>query len=217
MRIGILGGSFDPVHYGHLLLAESCREACELDQVWFLPAATPPHKRQQSAAEPRHRLEMLRLATGGHASFLVSDLELVRGGVSYTVDTLEAVHALAPDAELFLLLGADTLADLPNWREPRRICELARPVVVQRAGSQLDWQPLAELLGPAVFERLQPLTVEMPILGHSSTQIRAAVAAGRSIRFRTPRAVEKYVETNGLYQAATSAASSSGGEPPRLE
>ena len=117
MRLGLYGGSFDPVHYGHLLLAECCREALTLDEVWLIPAAVPPHKQARELAPAKARLEMLELALGGHEQIKVSQVEIDRGGVSYTVDTLTAVHQLHPGASLFLLMGADSLLDLPNWRE----------------------------------------------------------------------------------------------------
>src|SRR5438552_2607770 len=135
MRLGLLGGTFDPVHYGHLLLAESCRETCRLDAVWFLPAAHPPHKQHYPMTPARQRIEMLELAIGGNEAFAVSALEIERGGVSYTVDTLAALRAEEPQRELFFLMGADMFADLPHWREPRRVCELALPVVAHRAGA----------------------------------------------------------------------------------
>src|SRR5690242_13897575 len=121
MRLGIFGGSFDPVHYGHLLLAECCRETLRLDEVWLIPAAVPPHKQLRELADGKHRLQMLELALGGHEQIRASAVELERGGISYTVDTLAAVRDRSPAAELFLLMGADSLHDLPNWREPARI------------------------------------------------------------------------------------------------
>lgn len=146
-RLGIFGGSFDPVHYGHLLLAESCREQCHLDQVWLLPAAAAPHKQQRQTTSSRHRVEMLRLAVGGHRAMRVSTLEIDRGGVSYTVDTLTTIHQQLPHCELFFLMGADSLEDLPHWRQPQRICELAVPVVVRRAGSP---EPTPDVLSDLV-------------------------------------------------------------------
>ncbi len=115
MRLGILGGTFDPVHYGHLLLAEQTREQCGLDRIWFLPAAVPPHKRSAPLTPGARRIEMLRLAIAGHEAFEVSTLEIDRGGVSYTLDTLSAVRQQQPEAELFFLMGADSLRDLPTW------------------------------------------------------------------------------------------------------
>src|SRR5437016_3149034 len=125
MRLGIFGGTFDPVHYGHLVLAECCREQCHLDRVLFLPAAMPPHKTAYEITPGADRVEMLKLAIGGHPQFEVGTYEVARGGVNYTFETLQALTSQYSDAELFFLLGADSLNDLPRWREPQRICELA--------------------------------------------------------------------------------------------
>jgi nicotinate-nucleotide adenylyltransferase len=201
MRLGILGGSFDPVHYGHLLFAELCREQTPLDAVWFLPAATPPHKQGRELSSAHHRVEMLRLAIGGNTAFDVCTLEVDRGGLSFTVDTLAELTARHPAAQLFLLLGGDMLADLPTWREPARICQLATLVAARRPGGPApDSSRLADLLsqqGSANCATHQ--LVDMPQLDLSSSEIRRRVAAGLSIRYQTPRAVEKYIETHGLY------------------
>ena len=206
MRIGVFGGSFDPVHVGHLLLAECCREQAGLDRVLFLPAATQPHKQDRRLAAPEHRVEMLRLATGGHSAFAVATLEIERGGVSYTVDTLATLAAAQPDAELCLLLGPDALAGLPTWREPKRIAELATLVGVER--EVLDDLPaaataagLATLLGAERLAAVLESRVRMPAIGIRASDIRAAVAAGRSIRYRTPRAVEAFIAAHGLYRS----------------
>jgi len=200
MRLGIFGGSFDPVHYGHLLLAESCREQCRLDQVWFVPAAIAPHKKDRKLAGDRHRVEMLKLALAGHEAMLVCELEIERGGLSYTVDTLAEIARTKPHAELLLLMGADSLHDLATWHEPRRICELALPVIVRRSGSrEPDLSALANLVSPERLEEIRAHQVSMPLVDLSSTDIRDRVAKGQSIRYRTPRAVEKYIETHGLY------------------
>ena len=207
MRIGVFGGSFDPVHVGHLLLAECCREQAGLDRVLFVPAATQPHKQDRRLAAPEHRIEMLRLATGGHSAFAVATLEIERGGVSYTVDTLTALAAAQPDAELCLLLGPDALAGLPTWREPKRFAELATLVGVER--EVLDDLPaaataagLATLLGAERLAAVLESRVRMPAIGIRASDIRAAVAAGRSIRYRTPRAVEAFIAAHGLYRSA---------------
>lgn len=203
MRRGILGGSFDPVHYGHLLLAECCRESCSLDEVWFVPAAVAPHKQQFRATAAGKRVEMLRLGIAGHPAFQVSLIELDRGGVSYTVDTLEQMRREDSAAELFLLLGGDSLRDFPTWRACRRICELARIVAVRRGTDPApNWEPLREFLGAESSDLLRGHEVEMPRIDFSSSAIRDAVAAGHSIRYRTPRAVEKYIETQRLYRPA---------------
>jgi nicotinate-nucleotide adenylyltransferase len=203
MRLGIFGGSFNPVHYGHLLLAECCREQRALDQVWFLPTAIPPHKRQQEPAPGVQRLEMLELAIGGHEAFGVSSYEVDRGGVNYTVDTLAHLKEEDPSRELFFLMGADSLADLPNWREPERICSLATPLVVRRsADAEPDFGSLAGIVSPGRIVEIRSQQVEMPRVDLSASDLRGRVAVGQSIRFRTPRAVEKYIETHGLYRAA---------------
>lgn len=201
MRLGIFGGTFDPVHYGHLLLAECCREQCRLDQVWFMPAAVPPHKAGLDITPAAARLEMLELATSGYPPFRVSRLELDRGGLSYTVETLAQLAAEDATRELFLLLGADSLADLPNWREPARICQLAWPVVVHRAGvAPPDLAVLRPWVPAERFAASEQLVVEMPQVGLASRELRHRVRHGQSIRFRTPRAVESYIAAQNLYR-----------------
>jgi nicotinate-nucleotide adenylyltransferase len=144
---------------------------------------------------------MLELAVGGHRAFEVSTIEIDRGGVSYTVQTLQAVAQSWPEAAFFLLMGSDSLADLPSWREPSRICELSTPVVVHRAGeAAADFHGLAELLPADRIAEIAAMQVQMPRIDLSSTDLRTRVAAGRSIRFRTPRAVEMYIQTTGLYR-----------------
>ncbi len=203
MRLGVFGGSFDPIHFGHLLLAETCREQSRLDQVLLMPAAVPPHKQDHELTPVRDRLTMLELAIAGHEQLAVSTIEIDRGGVSYTIDTLSALAEQYPQAELFFLMGADSLNDLPTWREPQRLCELAIPLVVRRAGApEPDFTAIVELVTPQRLEVIRQHQVEMPIIELSSTDIRARVATGRSIRYRTPRAVEKYIETQGLYRSA---------------
>lgn len=201
MRLGIFGGSFDPVHYGHLLLAESCREQAALDEVWFVPAAVPPHKRQTQLAPAKDRVEMLRLAIAGHSALRVSTVEIDRGGVSFTVDTLRTLRAEYPNDELLLLMGADTLADLPKWREPEEILRLATPLCVHRHGAPPPaYDALAGLVTSERLDTLRSLAVEMPVIELSATDLRERIAAGKSIRYRTPRAVEAYIATHGLYR-----------------
>ena len=203
MRLGIFGGSFDPVHYGHLLLAECCREQCRLDAVWFLPAAVPPHKQDREATPAEQRIEMLELATVGNPAFSVCRYEADRGGVNYTVDTLSHFHDEDPSRELFFLLGADMLADLPHWRNAPRVCELAVPVVVHRPGcGSVDFDCLREIVSPERLEEIRRHEVEMPECGTSATELRRRVQARQSIRYRVPRAVEMYIETHGLYRTA---------------
>jgi nicotinate-nucleotide adenylyltransferase len=201
MRLGLYGGSFDPVHYGHLLLAECCRETLHLDEVWLIPAAVPPHKQSREQAAGKHRLEMLELALAGHEQIKASRLEIDRGGVSYTIDTLAEINATHPGAQLFLLMGADSLNDLPTWRQPARICELSIPAVVRRGGaSPPDFSVLAPLVSAERLALIRTAQVQMPLIELSSTELRERAALGKSLRYRTPRAVEKYVETHQLYR-----------------
>lgn len=200
MRIGIFGGTFDPIHYGHLLLAESCLEQCELASVWFIPAGIPPHKRSRLISDDKQRTEMISLAISGHSGFRLNTIELEREGVSFTVDTLESLTSEHPENEFFLLMGADSLDDFPQWRSPARICELAIPVVVRRPGyDSPNMQTLANFMSADRLTKAEELQVESPLIDFSSTVIRSRVQAGQSIRFRTPRSVEKYIETQGLY------------------
>ncbi len=200
MRLGLYGGSFDPVHYGHLLLAECCRETLRLDEVWLIPAAIPPHKQTQQKAAGKHRLQMIELALAGHEQIRASSLEIDRGGVSYTVETLAQVHQLHPRATLFLLMGADSLHDLPTWRQPDRICALSLPTVVRRGGAaEPDFGVLAPLVSAERLAMIRSAQVRMPLIELSSTDLRERAAGGQSLRYRTPRAVEKYIETHGLY------------------
>ena len=205
MRIGIYGGSFNPVHLGHLIAAECCREQARLDQVLFMPAATPPHKQGQLLADAADRVAMLTLAVGGHEAFAVSTIEVDRGGMSYTVDTLAALVQRHPHDTLALILGPDALAQLPTWREPRTIADRCELVAVER--ERLDDVAaiardagLADLLGQERLAALIAARVRMPAIGVRASDLRAAVAAGTSIRYRTPRAVEAFVMSHGLYR-----------------
>lgn len=200
MRLGLLGGTFDPVHFGHLLLAEQCREQCALDEVRFLPAYRPPHKQGAALSEPKARIEMLEFAVAGCREFTVSRLEIDRGGTTYTVDTLQELRDEEPERELYFLIGADSLADLPAWREPERIAELATVVAVNRGDRPLpDDEELQRQCGKFLASRIRLVT--MPGIDLSASDIRRRVAEGRSIRFMVPRAVEAYIDEKGLYKA----------------
>ena len=199
MRLGLFGGTFDPVHYGHLLLAECCREQCQLDEVWFLPAATPPHKQSRVLTSGAQRIEMLQLAVSGHEMFRVCPVEIERGGVSFTVDTLAELSRQHPGSELFFLLGADSLEDLPHWREPARLCQLAVPVAVSRPGAPTNYDVLAPFVPPERLAEISRHLVKMPQIGLSSREIRNRTAAQRVSAF-AHRAVEKYIETHQLYR-----------------
>ncbi|GIW86039.1 MAG: putative nicotinate-nucleotide adenylyltransferase [Isosphaeraceae bacterium] len=198
MRLGLFGGTFDPIHLGHLILAEACREACALDRLWFIVTATPPHK-PTDRTPVAHRLEMARIATAGHPAFEISEIEAdAASGPHYSYRTLERIAGERPGDELYFLIGADSLADLPHWREPARVARLATIVVVNRPGIDRAVACTAPDLGPGV----RPFRfVEIPPIGISSTELRARVAAGRSIRYQVPRGVEAYIAEHGLYRA----------------
>ena len=206
MRIGVYGGSFNPVHLGHLLAAECSREQACLDRVLFVPAAVPPHKRDRAIATAEDRLAMLALAVGGHEAFAVSTLELDRGGVSYTIDTLADLAARHPGDTLVLLLGPDAVAGLPTWRDPGAILDGWEVRAVERDGlddvaSIVARPDVAALLGAERASGLIESRIRMPAIGIRASDLRAAVAAGRSIRYRTPRAVEAYIMAHDLYRA----------------
>ncbi len=187
LRVGIMGGTFDPVHMGHLLAAEQCREQLALDELRFVPAFVSPFKLDKQAVDPKHRLEMLKLATQGNPSFRVDDRELRRGGTSFTVDTLRELKAELPGSELVFLMGADSLVDFDKWREPGEICRLAKVVVVARGGHA---PPNLALLP----DHAEKVVITMPQCEISSSGIRAAVAQHRSIRYQLPAAVAAYIQ-----------------------
>jgi nicotinate-nucleotide adenylyltransferase len=213
-RVAVFGGSFNPIHYGHLLLADEVLEQLGLDRVLFVPAAQPPHKVPSSLAPAADRYRMVELAVAGHPGFAVSDLELRRSGPSYTVDTLEALAA-AGDT-LFLLLGSETFLDLLSWREPARIAALARLVVVPRTGSPFDprsaaAQKVARAVGAGGFAHVEPgrpvperavLVVHATSLPRSSSDLRRRAREGRSLAYRLPEALVTYLREHRLYQDA---------------
>ncbi|TWT99803.1 Nicotinate-nucleotide adenylyltransferase [Botrimarina colliarenosi] len=188
MRLGLFGGSFDPVHNGHLALAACCAEQGQLDAVWLIPAAVQPLKPDGPVAADADRVAMLRLATEGQAGREVSTIEIDRGGVSYTVDTLRQMRGQLPDAELFFLMGADTLRDFSSWREPAEVLRLARPMVVQRPGEG------------GVATEVPHLRIDMPPMAVSSSDLRRRIAAGESIVGLVPDTVAEYIARHGLYR-----------------
>jgi len=190
VRIGLLGGSFDPPHNGHLLAAGDAFEALALERLVFIPAAVQPLKAHHDAAGPEHRLAMVRLLVEGDPRFAVDPIEIDRGGLSYTVDTLSAVAAASPSAELFWLVGADVVRSFPQWREPRRITELATVVVLERTDAAPD---LSSIRG-------SPRSIPTRRIDISSTEVRRRVRAGKSIRGFVPDAVADYIAAERLYR-----------------
>lgn len=198
MRIGVLGGTFDPIHIGHLRAAEEVAARLGLDRVFFIPAGKPPHRAQPLAAA-RHRLAMTRLALAGHPRFTCLNWELRRSGPSYTVDTLAQLAARWPRAERFLILGADQCLHLPSWHEPLRLIRHARIVVISRPGAaKTAVQRQVRRTFPPALRRACKF-VPIPGLDVSSTQIRANLRAGASVRFLLPDPVLRYIRRFRLY------------------
>jgi nicotinate-nucleotide adenylyltransferase len=205
-RIGVIGGSFDPIHLGHLLAAEQCREQLQLDEVRFVLAATSPFKLTQGSTAKEHRWQMLQLAVNGNPYFRADDRELRRGGTSYTVDTLREILSQSPQAEIVFLMGADSLVDFDKWREPAEICRLAFVAVVARGGfPPPDLTRLLPFLPPAETDSLERHLVRMPQCEISSSDIRRSVAEGRSIRYQVPPAVAAYIDQHQLFREPGSA------------
>ncbi len=204
-RVGVFGGSFDPLHLGHLLLAEQAREQFALDEVVFVPARLPPHKLDRQLAPDKLRLEMVELAVAGHRQFRASDVELRRAGPSFTIDTLAALAAERPNAAFFLPIGADSLAEFPTWRDPAGILARAELLVMPRPGSApAALADPARALGlPSAAGRVHALAA--PLFDVSSTDLRRRRAAGRSLRYLVPPAVEEFLRHHRLYEAAASA------------
>lgn len=197
MRLGVLGGTFDPVHVAHLVLGEVAREDLGLDRVLFVPAGQPWRKSGREIAAATDRIAMLRLATAGNSAFGVSTVEMDRDGPSYTEVTLEAfLKEYGKNTELFFVLGRDSLADFPHWHDPQRIAELATLVVADRdaGGVSSELEPAL----PGIVARL--CWVRMPRIDIDSTGIRNRVREGRSIRYRVPDGVASYIEERGLYR-----------------
>lgn len=188
MKLGIFGGTFDPIHLGHLRAAESAREALGLDLVTFVPAARSPHK-GDPVSSARDRYAMVALATAAHAAFQPSDRELEREGPSYTVDTIRALRDERPADELFLIVGSDSLAELPTWRDSARIFSECTVAAVTRPGDERSAAAPVDVIW-----------VDGPGLPVSATDVRRRVQDGRSIRFLVPDAVADYIAKRGLYR-----------------
>ena len=201
MRIGFFGGTFDPIHHGHLILASYAASSANLDRVLFAPAAVPPHKiRMITAVE--HRIEMLLRAIAHDERFEMTTVDLDREGPHYSADTLAILAAKHPGAKLFFLMGSDSYRDLPTWHEPGRLFEHASLLVGKRPNSTYD---------EAALWRALPLAnmctefVDIPLIEISSTEIRQRVAQRLPIDYLTPRAVQAYIESHGLYLDSTGA------------
>lgn len=190
-RLGVFGGTFDPIHLGHLRAAEVARETLSLDRVLFIPSGKPPH-RASAVASALDRYAMLALATAAHPDFVLSDHELRGQGPAYTVDTLAALRALRPDSELFLILGADAFAEIGSWREPQRVLEMSTAVVVDRPGAAAQ--------NPDLPAEARVVRVERPTLPFSSSEVRRLIKAGQSVLYVVPEEVADYIAKRELYR-----------------
>ena len=201
MRLGIFGGTFDPVHFGHLALAEECLAAANLDELWLVPAASPPHKGGKKLSRFDQRKEMLELAIAGNEKFKVEPMEADRPGPSFTIDTLEEIHKRKPNDELFLIIGGDSALEFSTWKDPAKIASLATIIVRIRPGFSMPTEQefisqLGKELGvvPKVIFVAGP-----PYLDVSSSLLKERVSNNKSVRYLLPRAVEVYIQQKKLY------------------
>lgn len=199
MRVGLFGGAFDPVHLGHLLLAEWCREDAGLDEVWFVPTYKPPHDKGRDLTRFDHRCDMLGFAIASQPKFRVEPIERELPPPSYTLRTLESLASRHPGYDFSLLVGADTLADLPNWHRPSDVLRRAGLVVAPRPGIA-TWpaEQLAAAVGVPV-ETVKLTVVNLPLVALASRELRSRVMQGKGIRYAVPRAVEEFIRERGLY------------------
>lgn len=198
MRIGILGGTFNPPHLGHLICGQEAYVLLGLDQVLLIPARIPPHKAIEDEPGPEHRMELCRRAVAGDSRFAVEDVEIRRDGPSYTVDTLLELHSRQPDTELFLIVGGDIAAGLPDWHQPEQVLSLAGLAVAARRGTSRE-QVSSALQRLRGGERAH--FFDMPRIGVSSTMIRRRVRRGEPIRYLVGDEVVQYIDRHELYKA----------------
>jgi len=201
-RVGLYGGSFNPIHNGHLIVARSVAERLQLDRVILLPSARPPHKGDRKLLDAPHRATMVKLAIEGESLFEFSDYDLTREGPSYTIDTVtHFCEVLGPHVELHWIIGADSLAELTTWYRVPELVEACRIVTAARPGwDTIDWTPLRALLSAAQVAALQAGVLQTPRIDISSTDIRRRVRDGQSIRCLVPDSVRLYIERNALYR-----------------
>lgn len=194
MKVGLMGGTFDPIHIGHLVAAECAAETAGLDEVWFMPTNVPPHKDRAPGATPKQRLEMVRLATDGHPKFRTSDIELAKGGISYSVETVSLLKQRYPEHSFYYIIGADMIRYLPKWYKIEELVRMVRFIGLNRPGYEPDLAEADELVRQAVQ------LAEMPPIDLSSTCIRSRSASALSIRYLVPDRVREYIEVNRIYE-----------------
>ncbi|HHV65135.1 MAG TPA: nicotinate-nucleotide adenylyltransferase [Peptococcaceae bacterium] len=198
-RLGIMGGTFDPIHYGHLVAAETARDELGLDNVLFIPTGIPPHKLNRRVTDANLRYAMVEMSIRNNKYFKVSKLEIEREGPTYTIDTLRILHTFFPEQELYFITGTDALRELFTWREPEEIIRLAKIIGASRPGYD-SYGLLASFARKYSFPKDQILLLEIPALAISSTDIRARVHKKKSIRYLLPDEVRLFIKENKLYQ-----------------
>jgi len=194
LRVGLLGGTFDPIHNGHLIAAQAAKESANLDEVWFIPTNTPPHK-PAAGATANKRQEMVETAIQGNPHFKVEDLELLREGTSYTVDTVSAIQEQNPEVMFYWIVGSDMVKDLPNWRRIEDLTEQISFIGLERPDQPNDDSELPN------FIRRRLLRAHMPPIGISSTDLRRRIKDGSSIRYMLPETVLEIIRRDGLYES----------------
>ncbi len=197
-KIGIMGGTFNPIHNGHLILAENAYSQYQLDKIYFIPAGIPPHKRNAAIADGDVRCKMVELAISDNPAFAISNIEICSGEMSYTFQTLEQLKEKMPDTEIYFIMGADSLSDFPTWRNPQRICELSRLLVAVRDDlDHAELEQMASRIRSDFHTKVDLLNT--PNISISSHDIRNRISDRRSIRYLVPEAVRKYIGDKSLY------------------
>jgi len=203
MRVGLYGGSFDPIHNGHLIIARAVAERLSITRVILLPSAHPPHKAGERLAGPAHRAQMVTLAIADEPLFELSDYDLTRPGPSYTIDTVKHFRdLLGTSADLYWIIGADSLAELTTWRRAGDLVDACRIVTAGRAGrAQIPWDRFTAVLNDGQIAKLKSGMLDTPLIDIASTEIRDRAARGHSVRYLVPDKVLAYIEQHGLYHA----------------
>ncbi|MBQ6975053.1 MAG: nicotinate-nucleotide adenylyltransferase [Selenomonadaceae bacterium] len=199
-KVGVMGGTFDPIHLGHLATAESVREIFQLDKILFIPAARPPHKVDNNVTAEVHRLMMTYLATKSNENFQVSLMEILRDGLSYTLETVDELHKkLGAETELFFIIGADSLRDLPKWYQARELVSKCHFIATTRPNVRVNFSEVKNFFGKEGAKKIHKVTT--PGIEISSTEIRRRVKEGLSIKYLVPEVVENYIVQENLYKA----------------